>query len=69
MNKKTNEKNEVLTIGELSEVSGTKQTTIKYYTEIGILPFCQDGERLARKYKKMQHQKDLKKLLSILRVC
>ena len=55
MNKNATEKNDVLTIGELAEVSGTKQTTIKYYTEIGILPFCQDGERLARKYKKMQH--------------
>ena len=50
MNKKTIEKNEVLTIGELSEVSGTRLTTLKYYTELGILPFSQAGERLTRKY-------------------
>ena len=52
MNKKTIEKNNVLTIGELSEVSGTRLTTLKYYTELGILPFNQGGERLTRKYNK-----------------
>ena len=52
MNKKTIEKNKVLTIGELAEVSGTRLTTLKYYTELGILPFSQEGERLTRKYKK-----------------
>ena len=51
MNKKTIEKNNILTIGELAEVSGTRLTTLKYYTELGILPFNQDGERLTRKYK------------------
>ena len=50
MNKKATEKNNILTIGELAEVSGIRQTTIKYYTEIGILPFNQEGERLTRKY-------------------
>jgi len=46
MNKKATEKNNVLTIGELAEVSGTRLTTLKYYTELGILPFNQGGERL-----------------------
>jgi len=50
MNKKATEKNNILTIGELAEVSGTRLTTLKYYTELGILPFNQDGERLTRKY-------------------
>ncbi|MBE3128114.1 MAG: MerR family transcriptional regulator [Actinobacteria bacterium] len=50
MNKKTIEKNKVLSIGELAEVSGTRLTTLKYYTELGLLPFSQDGERLTRKY-------------------
>jgi len=54
MNKKTIEKNNFLTIGKLAEVSGIRQTTIKYYTEIGILPFSQDGERLTRKYKEKE---------------
>ena len=52
MNKKTSDKNKVLTIGELAEVSGVRLTTLKYYTELGILPFNQGGERLTRKYKK-----------------
>jgi DNA-binding transcriptional MerR regulator len=50
MDQKATEKNNVLTIGELAEVSGTRLTTLKYYTELGILPFSQDGERLTRKY-------------------
>jgi DNA-binding transcriptional MerR regulator len=52
MNKKTIEKNKVLTIGELAEVSGIRLTTLKYYTELGILPFNQAEKRLTRKYKK-----------------
>ena len=62
MNKKTSEKNNILTIGELAEVSGIRQTTIKYYTEIGILPFSQDGERLTRKYKEGKALKRLEKI-------
>ena len=62
MNNKTTEKNNILTIGELAEVSGIRQTTIKYYTEIGILPFSQDGIRLTRKYKKEEALKRLKEI-------
>ena len=50
MDKKTTKKNDVLTIGELAEVSGTRLTTLKYYTELGILPFNQAEKRLTRKY-------------------
>ena len=62
MNKKTIEKNNVLTIGELSEVSGTRLTTLKYYTELGILPFNQSGERLTRKYNKEEALERLEKI-------
>ena len=62
MNKKAIEKNNILTIGELAEVSGTRQTTLKYYTELGILPFSQDGERLTRKYKEEQALERLEKI-------
>ena len=67
MNKKSSEENEVLTIGELAEVSRTRLTTLKYYTELGILPFSQDGERLTRKYtegealERLEKIKELKK--------
>ena len=62
MNKKIIEKIEVLTIGELAEVSGTRLTTLKYYTELGILPFNQGGERLTRKYNKEEALERLEKI-------
>ena len=62
MNKKIIEKNEVLTIGELAEVSGIRLTTLKYYTELGILPFNQGGERLTRKYNKEEALERLEKI-------
>ncbi|PKP57897.1 MerR family DNA-binding transcriptional regulator [Candidatus Atribacteria bacterium HGW-Atribacteria-1] len=62
MNKKTSEKNEVLTIGELAEVSGTRLTTLKYYTELGILPFNQAEKRLTRKYTEDEALERLKKI-------
>jgi len=54
MDKKATDKNSILTIGELAEVSGTRLTTLKYYTELRILPFSQDGKRLTRKYKEKE---------------
>ena len=62
MNKKTIEKNKVLTIGELAEVSGIRLTTLKYYTELGILPFNQAEKRLTRKYKKEKALERLEKI-------
>ena len=62
MNKKTIEKNKVLSIGELAEVSGTRLTTLKYYTELGLLPFSQDGERLTRKYTEGEALERLEKI-------
>jgi DNA-binding transcriptional MerR regulator len=52
MNTKKSNDDIILSIGELAKVSGVRQSTLKYYTEIGILPFNQDGERLLRKYNK-----------------
>ena len=62
MNKKATEKNNILTIGELAEVSGTRLTTLKYYTELGILPFNQAEKRLTRKYKKEEALERLEKI-------
>ena len=62
MNKKAIEKNNILTIGELAEVSGTRLTTLKYYTELGILPFNQAEKRLTRKYKEEEALERLKKI-------
>jgi len=67
MTKKGIKENNILTIGELSEVSGTRLTTLKYYTELGILPFNQAEKRLTRKYtegealERLEKIKELKK--------
>ncbi len=52
MNTKKSYDDIILSIGELAKVSGVRQSTLKFYSEIGILPFAQDGERLIRKYNK-----------------
>lgn len=62
MNKKTIEKNKVLTIGELAGVSGIRLTTLKYYTELGILPFNQAEKRLTRKYTEGEALERLEKI-------
>ena len=62
MNKKNSKNGNILTIGELAEVSGVRLTTLKYYTELGILPFNQDGERLTRKYNKEEALERLEKI-------
>ncbi len=62
MNQKATEKNNILTIGELAEVSGIRLTTLKYYTELGILPFNQAEKRLTRKYKKEKALERLEKI-------
>jgi DNA-binding transcriptional MerR regulator len=62
MNKKATEKSNILTIGELAEVSGTRLTTLKYYTELGILPFNQAEKRLTRKYKEGEALERLEKI-------
>ena len=62
MNKKATKKNNILTIGELAEVSGIRHTTLKYYTELGILPFSQEGERLTRKYTEGEALERLEKI-------
>ena len=62
MDQKTGKNNNILTIGELAEVSGTRLTTLKYYTELGILPFSQEGKRLTRKYTEGEALKRLDKI-------
>jgi len=43
-------------------LSGTRLTTLKYYTELGILPFNQAEKRLTRKYKEEEALKRLEKI-------
>ena len=61
-NKKTKE---LLTTSELVKISGVRYSTIKYYSQIGILPFEQADKRLRKYYNKIEALKrlnDIKKL-------
>lgn len=35
---------------ELAELNGVRYSTIKFYTDLGLLPFEQKGKRLAKYY-------------------
>ena len=41
---------EYVTIGELTRLTGTRYSTLKFYTEEGFLPFEQQEEKLTRRY-------------------
>ncbi|HIZ76305.1 MAG TPA: helix-turn-helix domain-containing protein [Firmicutes bacterium] len=45
---------EYVTIGELVRLTGARYSTLKYYTEEGILPFEQAEGNLTRRYKRME---------------
>jgi len=39
-----------VSIGELVRLTGSRYSTLKFYTEEGMLPFMQEGEKLTRKF-------------------
>lgn len=41
-----------VSIGELSRLTGCRYSTLKYYTEEGMLPFEQKENNLTRRYKR-----------------
>ena len=43
---------EYVTIGELVRLTGTRYSTLKYYTEEGMLPFSQSEANLTRRYRR-----------------
>ena len=60
-------KAEFVTIGELVRLTDTRYSTLKYYTEEGMLPFEQEEENLTRRYpreaniRRIQEIKELRK--------
>ena len=46
------EKSEYVTIGELVRLTDVRYSTLKFYTEEGMLSFEQSGENLTRRYKR-----------------
>lgn len=45
---------EYVTIGELVRLTGARYSTLKYYTEEGLLPFEQTEENLTHRYKRAE---------------
>ena len=41
-----------VTIGELARLTEVRYSTLKFYTEEGMLPFAQAGENLTRRYRR-----------------
>jgi len=41
-----------ISIGELSKLTGCRYSTLKFYTEEGMLPFEQEEANLTRRYKR-----------------
>ena len=46
------ENSEYVTIGELVRLTGTRYSTLKYYTEENMLPFEQTEAHLTRRYRR-----------------
>ena len=43
-----------MTIGELVRLTEVRYSTLKFYTEEGLLPFEQEEENLTRRYKRKE---------------
>ena len=48
------EQAEYVTIGELVRLTAVRYSTLKFYTEEGILPFEQAEENLTRRYRRVE---------------
>lgn len=45
---------EYVTIGELARLTGCRYSTLKFYTEEGMLPFEQAEQNLTRRYRRSE---------------
>ena len=54
-----------LKMSELAELCGVRYSTIKFYAELGLLPFEQQGKRLAKYYPVKEASKRVKKILQL----
>lgn len=45
---------EYVSIGELVRLTGVRYSTLKFYTEEGMLPFEQEDENLTRRYRRVE---------------
>lgn len=52
-------------LSELAELNGVRYSTVKYYSELGLLPYEQMGKRLAKKYNREVASTRLKEILQL----
>lgn len=53
---------EYVTIGELARLTGCRYSTLKFYTEEGMLPFEQEEEGLTRRYRRGESVERVEKI-------
>lgn len=56
---------EYVSIGELVRLTGSRYSTLKYYTEEGMLPFEQDAINLKRRYQRIESIKRIEEILQM----
>lgn len=59
---------EYVTIGELVRITNSRYSTLKFYTEEGILHFEQEEERLIRRYKREDAVKQIEEIKELKRL-
>ncbi len=55
----------LLKLSELAELNGVRYGTIKYYSELGLLPYEQKEERLNRYYPVKEASQRLKEIIKL----
>lgn len=58
-------KMDYLKMSELAELCGVRYSTVKYYSELGLLPYEQKGKRLAKYYPATQASQRVKAILKL----
>jgi DNA-binding transcriptional MerR regulator len=58
-------KRDFLKMSELAELNSVRYSTIKFYAELGLLPFEQQGKRLAKYYPAKEASQRLKEILKL----
>lgn len=56
------EQSNIVTIGELARITGVRYSSLKFYTEEGILPFVQEESGLTRRYDKSDSTKRIEEI-------
>lgn len=56
---------EYVTIGELVRLTESRYSTLKFYTEEGMLPFEQEEENMTRRYQRIESVERIKRIVEL----